>query len=603
MAKKNKEGHIHMVNMSAYSTPSVIEDKIRGWVEYKLDHQNSKYNVPNGYYLYLYDRAKGSTTNGSVIRGMSDMIYGKGLGVLDVEDDTSQMESIKEIISDKDLKRAVNDRKKLMMCALQVTKNKGLVTEVTYFPMSQLLPEIKDKEGNIRNWYYSNDWTQTHRSPPLAIPAFGFGKSSGNEILIIGNYNGESEYFCEDEGYTGCLPYAFLEEKYSDYHINEVINGFSPTSIVNYNNGVPEQEEKRDAIAKDTTNKLTGATGKKVIVAFNNSQETAATVEKIPLDNAPEHYKWSSEEAQSKILIGHRAISELLGFNSDSSGFSNNAEELKNKFIAFDNFVIKPYQLEFTNALEEVLAINGIEEDLYFKTLEPFEFIEADDLDKDEREVETGITEEVETKLSKEKDDLIADMLIGQGEDITNDWELVSSKDVDYDNEEALDLKIQELNTIKLSFKQRVINLVKTGRARPNAKSSQDESIGENHYKVRYSYEGDTSVKSRLFCLRMSAAGKLYRKEDIKRMDTQVVNAGWGPEGADTYPIWLYKGGGGCHHKWVRNTYKFVGENPASIGASDEISTGKAGREGYRVRNPKEVAMKPKDMPNKGFLN
>ena len=33
-----------------------------------------------------------------------------------------------------------------------------------------------------------------------------------------------------------------------------------------------------------------------------------------------------------------------------------------------------------------------------------------------------------------------------------------------------------------------------------------------------------------------------------------------------------------------------------------QVSTNKAEKEGYRVRNPKEVAMKPKDMPYNGFL-
>tara|TARA_R110000772_G_scaffold83493_6_gene176622 strand:- start:3755 stop:5566 length:1812 start_codon:yes stop_codon:yes gene_type:complete len=601
---KQKQGHVHMeVNLSAYSTPSVVEDKSKGWVEYKLENSDAKYNVPNGFYLYLYDRAKGSTTNGSVILGMKQMIYGKGLGVLNVGEDSSQMDAIKDIISDRDLKRAVSDRKKLMMCAFQVTKNKGRVTAITYFPMSQLLPEIKDEEGNIKNWFYTNDWTQTHRYEPLSIPAFGFGKESGNEILIIGNYDGESEYFCEDEGYVGCLPYALLEEKIADYQINETLNGFSPTTIVNYNNGIPEDKTKREAIAKDTTNKLTGVTGKKVIISFNNDSESAATVEKIALDNAPQHYEYLSKECESKILKGHRAISELLGFSADSAGFSNNAEELKNKFVAFDNFVINPFQLEFTDALEKVLSINGINEELYFITLEPFEFIDTEGMDKETEEEETGITEEPEVTLSKEKDDLIADMLIGCGEDIGEGWQLVSSQDVDYDDEERLDLEVQELNEVKLSLKDKLINLVSTGRARPNAKSSQDQSIGKNHYKVRYSYEGETSVKSRIFCLRMAAASKLYRKEDIIRMGDQIVNAGWGPGGTDLYSIWLYKGGGGCHHKFVRNTYKFVGDSPKSIGSSEEISTGKSEREGYRVRNPKKVAMMPKDMPNKGFLN
>ena len=104
----------------------------------------------------------------------------------------------------------------------------------------------------------------------------------------------------------------------------------------------------------------------------------------------------------------------------------------------------------------------------------------------------------------------------------------------------------------------------------------------------------------------MVSANKLYRKEDIIAMGEKVVNAGWGPRGADTYSIWKYKGGGNCHHKWLRKTFKFTGlpkgKGDVTSPKADSISTNKAEREGYRVRNPKEVPMKPKDMPNKGFL-
>jgi hypothetical protein len=46
-------------------------------------------------------------------------------------------------------------------------------------------------------------------------------------------------------------------------------------------------------------------------------------------------------------------------------------------------------------------------------------------------------------------------------------------------------------------------------------------------------------VKERDFCSQMMGANKLYRKEDIINMGSKVVNAGWGPKGADTYSIWL----------------------------------------------------------------
>jgi hypothetical protein len=42
--------------------------------------------------------------------------------------------------------------------------------------------------------------------------------------------------------------------------------------------------------------KLTGSRGQKVIVAFNNNAESKTTVDDIPLNDAPEHYTYLSEE-------------------------------------------------------------------------------------------------------------------------------------------------------------------------------------------------------------------------------------------------------------------------------------------------------------------
>ena len=194
--------------------------------------------------------------------------------------------------------------------------------------------------------------------------------------------------------------------------------------------------------------------------------------------------------------------------------------------------------------------------------------------------------------------------LIDLADDEMNGWELVDEMDVDYEKEDELDLKIKDLNKPKKSTLSKIYNFVRSGTARPNRKSEQDKEIDGVQYKVRYRYYPQTfSENSRPFCKNMVRANKLYRKEDIIAMGNQPVNAGWGLNGAALYSIWLHKGGGGCFHKWRRETYKFTGEGKASIGRSDKISTNKAEKEGYRVRNPKEVSMRPVDMPNKGFVN
>jgi hypothetical protein len=74
--------------------------------------------------------------------------------------------------------------------------------------------------------------------------------------------------------YQGALPYAVLEEETSDYMINLVQSSFSPSTILNFNNGIPS-EEAQQQIKSDVMNKLTGLGGDKIVVSFNQNKETA----------------------------------------------------------------------------------------------------------------------------------------------------------------------------------------------------------------------------------------------------------------------------------------------------------------------------------------
>jgi hypothetical protein len=83
------------------------------------------------------------------------------------------------------------------------------------------------------------------------------------------------------------------------------------------------------------------------------------------------------------------------------------------------------------------------------------------------------------------------------------------------------------------------------------------------------------------------------------------VNAGWGAEGADKYSIWLYKGGGDCHHKWFRKIYvKKDVKIDVNSPLAELISTTKARQQGFNPpANDDLVAIAPKNMENNGFLN
>jgi len=576
--------NLHIVNLASYNRPKISEDKNREWVEYGED---------NDYYSYLINLYTESTTNNAIINGISNMIYGKGLDALDSNRKPNEYASMRSIFSDSCLRKISLDLKLLGEGSIQVLYKDKKVVKGEHFPRQTLRAEKCNEDGQIEAYYYYHDWANLKRSDtPKRIAAFGFGNGTEPEIKIIKKYVSGYDYYCPVD-YQGGLAYAELESEVSDYLINDVQNGFSGTKVVNFNNGVPDQE-KQIQVKNDVMRKLTGARGEKVVIAFNNNAESKTTVDDIPLNDAPQHYEYLSNECSNKLIVAHRVTSPLLlGIRTENNGLGSNADEIKTAALLFDNITIKPYQELICDALDDILAINGISLKLYFKTLQPLAFIETENAITDEaREEETGVKDEL--TLSKEEsfdDDEMFDLLseFGEEEDLEN-WELVDEREVDYDQEEALD---------------KMIGLASTGTARPNAKSEQDGEADNMRFKVRYQYAPlKTQANSREFCKKMVNAKKIYRKEDITQMSTKAVNAGWGLSGAATYDIWLYKGGGGCHHFWMRKTYMAKDVQPDATNPNAEVSVNKAKKEGFKPEtNDPKVAKRPKDMPNQGFVN
>lgn len=574
----------YILNLSAYTSPTISESKKGDFVEYGAD---------NNYFQFLIDRYLYSTTNNAIISGCANMIYGKGISALDGNKKPDEYAKMISLIKPKALKKLALERKLLGMGALQIGYNKGEVSFIDHFPMHTLRAEKCNDKGEIEAWYYHPDWANKKPSDELKrIPAFGFGNKKDVEIFIVKPYLSGYHYYTPID-YSGALPYAKLEEEISDYLINDVQNGFSGTKIINFNNGIP-LEEKREEIANDVKRKITGAKGQKTIVSFSNNKEQSTEVIDIPLNDAPAHYEYLAKECFEKLIVGHRVTSPmLLGVRDTGGGLGNNADEIKTATLLYDNLVIKPYQLEIIEALDEILAVNGIKLKLFFKTIQPLEFTDLENAQsQDQVKEETGLS------LSAHTDPNIANLLIDKGEVLGAEWILIDENEVDLDLESELDAEIEALNNKKKP--SLLEKLASTITGRPNAKSEQDKNIDGIRFITRYKYSG-AETGEREFCKKMLSADKLYRKEDIENTKSNDVNFGQGHNG-ENYNLFLYKGGVNCKHKWLRQTYvsfdnvKIDVNNPNAT----KISTNKAEQYGYRVRNPKEVAMTPFDMPNHG---
>jgi hypothetical protein len=296
-------------------------------------------------------------------------------------------------------------------------------------------------------------------------------------------------------------------------------------------------------------------------------------------------YEFLAKECTTKILAGHRVTSPLLfGIRGDGSGFGNNAEELRDAFSLFQNTVIKPYQRTLLDGLQVIFNVNGINLDFYFKTLKPADFIDVEAVKA--QTVDEQEKEGIEQELSATERDLnpAADWLLDRGEDEDEEYELIDEREVDYDREQEFDA---------------LWTFARVPSSNPAGKSEQDTDL----IKVRYSYSGSQpDGKTREFCRKMMSAGKVYRKEDILGASNRAVNPGWGPEGANTYNLFFYKGGGSCRHFWSRRTYLKKNNKKVSVNQAQKIIRA-AGPDAERLQpNDPKVAQRPRDMVNRGFL-
>tara|TARA_R110000803_G_scaffold14328_3_gene39777 strand:- start:1062 stop:3092 length:2031 start_codon:yes stop_codon:yes gene_type:complete len=655
--KASKISEFGFVNLSTYTSPEIKEVNGEDWIEYGAD---------NNYFQFLIDRYNGSPTNNAAINGISQAIYGKGLNATDSNRKPNEYAQMISLFKKDVVRKLCYDLKLMGQCAVQViySKDRKKIAQLEHLPIETLRAEKCNDDGEIPAYYYFKDWANIKRSDePLRIPAYGMSKEN-IEIYYIKPYKAGFYYYSPVD-YQGGLQYAELEEEVSNYHLNNIMNGLAPSMLINFNNGTPNQEE-RQLIETKIAQKFSGSSNAgKFILAFNDNKESQAEITPVQLSDAHNQYQFLSEEAQSKIQVSHRIVSPFLLGIRTSTGFSSNADEIKTASLLMDNTVIRPFQELLIDCFDHLLSYNDIALNLYFTTLQPLEFTEVntDIQDKEEIEEETGVEmekfnlkmidgkeayntkEEAEKKAEEigcggshehevegvvyympcvsheelniervccssdqDDDDQVAQKLIALGEDIDeNKWEAIYEQDVDYQKEDKIDEIIHELNSQseeKLSLLGKIWKFVSTGVASPNKPSEQDKKIKENYFKVRYYYSprrvGDNA---RRFCRAMKGANKLYRKEDIIRMGKEPVNKGWGPKGdSATYSIWLYKGGGNCHHSWRRVTYKSKLAKIDIRDAQNIIGTRQAAILGYKVTNPYQVSIQPRNLPNKGFL-
>jgi len=676
--------NILSVNLSSSTSPVIEEVRGKDYIEYGTEEWK------NLYPQFLIDLYYNSSTHAAIINATAEMIAGDDIVIDDEEE--AQENNLDKLVKLKNLFYNANGKETLHEVLKKVAfdfklqggfglhliynRAKTEIVEIYHVPCERIRAGKPNAMGVVDTYYVSADWSNTRMNRPTPIAAFdAYDRTSASQLLYSGLYSPNMDIYHTPD-YIAANNWALVDSRVSEFHLNNISNGFSGSYMINFSNGVPTQEE-RLAIERSLTDKFTSASNSgKFVLTFSDDKTRTPEIFPISVSNADKQYLALQELLVQNILTGHRVTSPMLMGIKNDTGLGNNADELNNAANFYLNTVVKPFQSHILKVLAKIFKINNmdlsvsfvqtkpittkfdmetlksvmtqaeIREELGLAPLEEDEVVEEDEFNEvgmidgkpvyDTKEEAIAYAERLGCSgyheheyegntvymACESHDELMnfgkteLDVFLESMEDIPKDWELIDEEKVE-DEHEDFDFE-QSLN----EFANDKTELASTGIARPNAKTrgkisktkgnNNQDGVNKSfndYYKVRYVYAKDNFLsqkgETRDFCKLMTLAKKIYRKQDIINMGSKPVNAGWGAKGAATYSIWFWKGGGNCHHFWLRQIYKTSLTNAKSnISSSQLIGYTKAKSEGFTAqKNDNKVAKAPKRMKNNGFLN
>lgn len=227
--------------------------------------------------------------------------------------------------------------------AVEVKKLRGGGVKYFYCDVSNCRLD-KKKEKII----YSEDFYKSTNKKLLHIN-ISDGKSDG--IFIFKNPNSNEVY--PFPHYISAEMSLDTMKNISEYHNLNARCGFSPSVVINMNNGIPEEDIQRK-IEKSIEEKFTGSKGQRFMLIFNDSKEQQVTVSRLTNDNLDQKFETLQKFIQNQIIIAHKLTSpQLIGVKAESQGFSKS--EYEEALTIFKENVVSVYQKEIEYGLSQLL--------------------------------------------------------------------------------------------------------------------------------------------------------------------------------------------------------------------------------------------------------
>lgn len=313
--------------------PVLKETKMTGkkWMSYGDDNK-----FPD----YLFSLYQNSTILQSIINGIVDYAIGQGVNCdflsMKVNQDGDTWEDL--------LKNVILDEMVTGGWAVNILRDHNdIISEIYWLDVSHVRLSEDGKtayyDENISGW----------GSKPKEVEVFDPNKKQKNSIFY---YKGSSRGVYPIPRWSGAIKAVETSTEISNYHLNSILNNFSPSALISFNNGVPDKATQ-EAIEKKINQKFVGSDNvNRFILSFSDNGENQTTVQRIDSDSADQKFHTLKESITEEIFIAFRATPALFGMNPENTGFSKT--EFLESFQLFYKTMIEPIQKSLNKSFGKI---------------------------------------------------------------------------------------------------------------------------------------------------------------------------------------------------------------------------------------------------------
>lgn len=306
--------------------PDVIDKKTsKKYINWGEDNK-----LPN----YLWDNYLSCSNLQSIVNTISDFVIGEG-----VEDNFTQKEF------NDNIQKWVTDYILFGGFAVECIRNKtGVIVQANYVNVMNVRV---DEE--LTTAYLSNNWGSWSGKNIIELPLYDDKEKQPHFIYyfrgnITRNINPVPMYIAS-------LKSIEILNNVKNFHLNNLTNGFTASTLINLNDGNIKTKELKE-IKQQLEEKFTGSSNAgKFILINGGDKDHEATVARLDADNFGDLYKALTESSVNDLFVAFRINPMLVGVNVQT-GFSK--EEFENAFALYNSTVITPIKNIFIKHFDKL---------------------------------------------------------------------------------------------------------------------------------------------------------------------------------------------------------------------------------------------------------